>query len=652
MLAKLKSVARKVSGHPRLPLLLALASVILMLPALWAGLFCDDLIQRPKQFTPAELPPHMLDTGLASTDSGRFGTVLWSLFSFSRPADAAARARDYGVFPWWTPETWKAVLLRPLTAFTHWLDYRLFPDSPALMHAHSIAWYALAIFLSATLYRKIATVAAGPALAAAGARNREAFPRSTQDPPSNSGHGVATFAALLLLIDSNIYFPVMFVANRGFIISLVFGLLCLRAHLQWRIGRSKACMWLSALCLLLSILADEGGASTLAFLMAYALAFEPGGWLSRLRTLLPAAAVVMVWRVFYVGAGFGVRNFSGYIDPGYEPFLFLKNLPPRVNTLLGGQLTGLLPEFMSGLNRQWQAILALVFLGFTLACAAVFAPVLRRDRAGRFWAAVMLLALVPAATVVPLSKNMGFISLGAFGIIAPFLARFARARERAGLSAPLRILSWCVAGWLLLAHIPGALAGRVFLAQASLELPKAWDYWCGMKDSDIGNRDVVALNDPALIFVPFDRAYRGRPLPRTVRLLVPGLESFEVKRANVSTLILTAKEADLFDCPDLGPVHLGYAWKAYDDLFLGGRVFQNGDRVVRQGFIAEVLEVSPGGGPRAVAFHFDKPLESEEFVWLYFDCRRQEVLPFVPPAIGESVEIAGPRGGRAEAGSP
>jgi hypothetical protein len=591
MLAKLNSLVRKVSAHPRLPLLLALAAVILMLPALWADLFCDDLIQRPKQFTPAELPPHMLDTGLASSDSGKLGTVLWSLFSFSRPADAAARARDYGIFPWWTPETWKAVLLRPLTAFTHWLDYRLFPKSPPLMHAHNIAWFALAILLAATLYRKIAALS----LVAADTRGRSSALCYPDNPvPPIFGCGVAGLAAILFLLDKNTYFPVMFVANRGFIISLVFGLLCLLAHLRWRIGKSKAFMCLSALCLLLSILADEGGASTLAFLIAYALVLESGSWLARLRTLLPAAAVVILWRVFYVCSGFGVRNFSGYIDPGYEPFKFLKNLPARLGTLLGAQLTGLPPELMQGLSPNCQTILALLFLGFILACAVAFLPVLRRDRASRFWAAVMLLALVPAATVVPLGKNMAFIAMGAFGIIAPFLARFAAPREthganepgraglpashgavsesvpgsagaspyqsqvrgeRAGTSAPLRALSWCVAGCLVLAHIPGALAGRVFLAQASLNLPQAWAYWCGLGDSkDIGDRDVVALNDPALILIPFDRAYRGLPLPRTVRLLVPGLESFEVKRADAFTLILTAKEADLFDCPNLGPI--------------------------------------------------------------------------------------------------
>jgi hypothetical protein len=43
-----------------------------------------------------------------------------------------------------------------------------------------------------------------------------------------------------------------------------------------------------------------------------------------------------------------------------------------------------------------------------------------------------------------------------------------------------------------------------------------------------------------------------------------------------------------------------------------------------------------------VAFHFDKPLESAEMVWLFFDWRRLTHSPFVLPHVGETVEIAGP----------
>jgi hypothetical protein len=620
-------------------LALALAAIVLMLPALWAGLFCDDLIQRLKQFTPAELPARIMDTGIVPSESGKLGTVLGNLFVFPcKGEEAAARARDYGIVPWWTPEAWTIALWRPFTAFTHWLDYRLFPNTPALMHAHNIAWYALAVFLVGTLYRRMATCSYG-----GGLQTRPAA--SSAGLKVQSGVCVAGLAACLFLLDKNTYFPVMFVANRGFVISLVFGLLCLHAHLRWRTTKSSAWMWLSALWLLLSLLADEGGASTLAFLVAYALVLEPGGWRTRLTSLLPTAAVVLGWRAVYAGSGFGVRNFLLYIDPGYEPFLFLKNLAARVNALLGGQLTGLPPEVAFALNARWQTVLAVGFVIFNLLCATVFLPILRRDRVTRFWAAVMLLALVPAATVYPLSKNLGFVAVGAFGVIASFLARFATAEERAAMPGPLRAMSWCVAVWLVLAHIPGALGGRAALALASPSIPAAWEYWCDLEGPpEIGGRDVVALNDPTLIMVPFDRLYRGKPLPKTVKILVPVTTGFEVNRPDASTLILTTKVVDLFDCPDLGPIHAAYALKAYNDFLFGWRTWKTGDRVTRKGFVAEVLELSPRGAPRAVAFHFDRPLESEEMVWLFFDWHRQTTAPFVLPQIGDTIEIAGPKG--------
>ena len=631
--AKLTALARRFLEYRRLPLALALAAIIFMLPALWAGLIGDDLIQRLRQLTPTQWPPRQPDTWVVPSNSGTIGGVVWHLFDLVRPGeDASARA----ILPWWTPEALKISLWRPFTAFTHWLDYRLFPNTPVLMHAHSIAWYALAVFLAATLYRRIAASPCGGGLLERPADSRAGL-------KLQPGVWVAGLAAGLFLLDKNTYVPVLYVANRGFIISLAFGLVCLHAHLRWRTTRSMTWMWLSALCLLLSLLANEGGASTLAFLMAYALVLEPGGWRPRLTSLLPAAAVVLGWRAVYVGAGFGVRNFLLYIDPGYEPLVFLQNLAPRVSALLGGQLTGLPPEVIFALNATWRTTLALFFAGFSLVCAVVFLPILRRDRVARFWAAVTLLALVPAATVYPLSKNLGFVAVGAFGVIASFLARFAAPQERAVMRGPFRALSWCVAGWLVLAHIPGALGGRVALGLASPFIPAAWEFWCDVEaPPEVGGRDVVALNDFTVIMVPFDRAYRGRPLPRTITLLVPGMTRFEVKRADASTLILTAKGSDLFDCPDLGPIHAGYALKAANDLLFGGNTWKMGDRVTRKGFVAQVLAVSARGAPREMAFHFDQPLESEQTVWLFFDWRRKTTLPFVPPRIGETTEIAGP----------
>ena len=180
-----------------------------MLPALKTGLFWDDLPQRAVELKPGQLPPRMHETGNPA-DSGSFSTVLRDLF-FNRNPEDMALMKNYGMLPWWTPDNIRLSLWRPVTAFTHWLDYRLFPDSPMLMHAHNIAWFAAIVFLVTIVYRKL------------------------------MGTGwVAGLAALLFLLDGNTYFPVAFVANRGFMLSLFFGLLCLYEHHQWRSAKSRS----------------------------------------------------------------------------------------------------------------------------------------------------------------------------------------------------------------------------------------------------------------------------------------------------------------------------------------------------------------------------------------------------------------------------
>ena len=67
------------------------------------------------------------------------------------------------LLPWWCNANLKGAFWRPIASLTHWLDYALWPDSPTLMHAQSIAWYGLLVSIVAFYYRRIlgTSVAAG-----------------------------------------------------------------------------------------------------------------------------------------------------------------------------------------------------------------------------------------------------------------------------------------------------------------------------------------------------------------------------------------------------------------------------------------------------------------------------------------------------------
>src|SRR5208282_5235670 len=470
------------------------------------------------------LPARLQDTGMPQ-NSGSLGTVLHDLFP---GITRMTQAKNYGVLPWWAPDDLRLGLWRPLTAFTHWLDYRLFPDSPALMHAENIACFAAIVFLAAIIYRKL--MGAGWA---------------------------AGLAALLFLLDGNTYFPVMFVANRGFMLSLFFGLMCLYEHHQWRSAKSHAALVLSALFLALSLFANEGGASTLAFILAYALVLEPGFFRSRALTVLPAILIIVLWRTIYQLSTFGVADVGGYIDPANEPLLFAREVVPRTLVLLGAQISGMAPEFLLAVKPSLQPAAVVLYAVPLIVTLAVFLPWLRRDKIAVFWFAVMVLAAIPAATVLPLSKNLGFVAVGAYGLIAGFISGLPSRPRQLPERLRYQIPAWIVCALLLLAHVPGAIAGRILTAGALNPVFERLPYFFNVGQSpDVGDKNIVVLNDPCaltLAYMPFYKAYHHLPLPRSARTLVPGGADFDVRRTDDKTLVIQSRAPNIFSWNDLGP---------------------------------------------------------------------------------------------------
>jgi hypothetical protein len=580
-----------------------------MLPALKVGLVADDLVQRAVELRPDQLPARLSDTGMPQ-NPGSLGTVLHDLFP---GITRMTQAKDYGVLPWWAPENLSVRLWRPLTAFTHWLDYRLFPDLPVLMHAENLACFAGIVFLAAIIYRKM--MGAGWA---------------------------AGLAALLFLLDGNTYFPVMFVANRGFMLALFFGLLCFYEHHQWRSTKSRSALALSTLFLALSLFANEGGASTFAFILAYALVLEPGSLGRRALTVFPSILVIILWRAIYQLSTSGVANVGGYIDPANEPLLFAREVVPRTIVLLGAQISGIAPEFLLAVKPSLQPAAVVLYAVPLIVTLTLFLPWLRRDKIAVFWFAVMVLAAIPAATVLPLSKNLGFVAVGAYGLIASFIGGLASRPTRLPERLRYWIPAWTVCVLLLLAHVPGAIAGRILTVGALQDVSRKLPYFFNVGQSpDVGDKNIVVLNDPCaltLAYTPFFKAYRHQPLPRSVRTLVPGGTDFDVRRTDDKTLVIQSRAPNIFSWNNLGPVHPHYALSACATAIGVPQC----KRCSLAGLTVEVLESDASGLASRVAFRFDKPLDSADFLWLQWDWSSESFKPFQPPVVGQSVMLPGP----------
>ena len=615
---RLWHLSKKFLSHRHLPAILSIGAILVMLPALKLGLVADDLPQRAVELRPDQLPPRMSETGNPA-DSGKFPTVLFDLFGFNRHPQTVAVMKNYGTLPWWTADDLKLSLCRPVAALTHWIDYRLFPDSPPLMHAHNIAWFAGVIFLAAVVYRKL-DVTSGGAWRAAG------------------------LAALLFLLDPSMYFPAAFVANRGYFLALFFSLLCVYEHHQWRSTKSRFAMLLSALFLALSLLGEESGASTFAFILAYALVLETGNVRSRALTILPSVLVITAWWMTYKLSGYGLNRVGLYIDPAREPLHFIQTLIPRDMILLGSQLTGVPPEILFVVKPSLYPLAIAAYGLFTVAALAIFLPWMRRDKMTAFWFVAMILAAIPEAVLVPLSKNFGFIAIGAFGLIASFIAGVFNQPSWFLQRRGYRIIAWVVCVLLILVHGPMALAKRILVVKASVPA-FAWASRVPPDWPNLENENLIVVNHPVSLesyYVPAYAAYYHRPFPKSLRVLVPACTSFDVQRTDDKTLVIQSHGSNILSCDDLGSFHVAYALNACDRLLLAGS-YQKGDRYHLQGFTVEILELDASDLPSRVAFYFDNSLDSPDFHWLWFDWRKFSSKPFKVPAVGQSITLFGPK---------
>ena len=122
-----------------MPLYLALLTATLVVPSLFIGFQLDDYLHRycGSQLSGSErfCPPPLSLFAYASGDPGRMHRMI-----------------ETGFAPFWAYDHLVIDFLRPVSALTHVIDYRLWPNSPAVMHAESIAWLMGAVFLATLFY--------------------------------------------------------------------------------------------------------------------------------------------------------------------------------------------------------------------------------------------------------------------------------------------------------------------------------------------------------------------------------------------------------------------------------------------------------------------------------------------------------------------
>ncbi|MDF1564732.1 MAG: hypothetical protein P1V51_16950 [Deltaproteobacteria bacterium] len=557
-------------------------AVVLSLPALGGGRVLDDFLHLAMQAEDA--PPDLARSPL-------------DLYRIPPAAEHRQVACDAGRLPWHATHGFDARLMRPLSSLTLALDHALWRDSPAIAHAHSLLWYAALVLLAGLLYRKVMPT---PELAA--------------------------LAALLYAIDDTHGFTVGWIANRQALVSLVFALLALLAHLRWRREGWRPGAWLAPLALALGLLAGETALAITAYLFSYALFLERGRWTRRLATLAPAALVCVLWRVAYDLLGYGAGRSGYYVDPVRDPLRYLASAAERLPRLLQGLLTPVQSDFFAYVPPQALPILTLIVGGGVLLFVAILWRLLKTDRLAAFWATATVLSLLPACAAQASDRNLIAATLGGMGLIAQLIAR----HPAPGLEAFwARRRSRLLIGSLVLFHLVLSPLAKPFRTYQPHEIqaPITSAFRSLDRVGELRGRTLVILHGLDFFWTTHAGMVReglGLSPPERIITLSTGMSALVVSRVDERTLRLTTEGA-FFDS--------GYETVMLDP----DRPFRAGEPFSIEGVRLVMEAVDERGLPTAVRATFDDALEQADRVWVVWSA--DGYVPFELPAVGEEVEV-------------
>ena len=579
---------RTALAHRRLPLAVTILAVIAMLPALTGGWQFDDYFHRVTMLGYGDSKPIQV-----------FVQYIDRAHNLSQ--------MDYGTMPWWGSPGLHQAFLRYASTLTMMLDYRLWPNHPALMHLHSLLWLAAAVFVAALLYREVL-----------------------------SGTWVAGLAALMYALDGAHAVPAAYLANRNALIACCFGFLSVLTFVRWRKYEHQQSRWISVLMLGVSLSAGEMGLATAAYLFSYALTVDRDRIHARFTRLLPHGGVLGAWALIYKLGNFGSQGSGFYLDPLHDPLGFAGSFCQRAAFLLMGQWSPLPAEMSMANAPGTSAFFHVSVFSFAVAAivAVLFTPLVVRNRVARFWGLGALLSLIPIGAVGPENRLLGFVGLGSMALLAQLTQALFAGSFGASVPRVWKGFAWTAALLLLLLHLMAApLLGIVRIDYQS-NVSSRMDRALASVPSDprIASRDLVLINPPDHISLVTTiwavNKLENLPMPRHMRALSSGGE-LEVTRVGPRSLRVRFPDGFF-------PTAYSRFLRSQNDNFLTGQ------HIELPGLSITVEALGARGDPAQVLYEFPVPLEDSSLRWVRW--HDGVYVPWTPPPIGRTQTISAERG--------
>ncbi len=511
--------------------------------------------------------------------------------------DVYASLIEQAQLPWWASSGASISFFRVLSSSLLRLDHLLFGRWAPGYYLHSLLWFFVLLILTARLYRRI-------------------LPR------------LAPVALLLFAVDDCQAFPVGWIANRHALVSFSLGLAGLAAHVRWREEGWRPGLPLSVAGFALGLMAGETGLTLLAYAGAYELFADRSGGRRRWLGLVPPLLIGIGYVAWYRAMGYGFKDAGIYIDPGAQPLAFLETSVTRLPALLGGALTGILPDlWLVPSLRPWVAVLGyLAIFGLAAALLAGWSSFSATEQRHLRWLATgSFLASLPQVATWPSHRQL---LAPMFGLAVLLAAFFHLLRRRWWRSAGRwRWIAVALAVAFVLAHVGGAALGRILLPRSLSGMSEAISQMVAQVpewDPQSGRSEVIVLNAPdimTLFYGPVFLDYMHGTSRKNWHVLTTAPFDHRITRIGSSTAELEVLGGEMIATP------FEVGWPPEKEL-LPGEVLD------REFFQVEVLDAGEVG-PTRLRFYFASSLDDSNLLFLTWS--EDGFVPISLPVIGEAL---------------
>jgi hypothetical protein len=441
----------------------------------------------------------------------------------------------------------------------------------------------------------------------------------------------AAVATLFYAIDPTHGIPVGWIANRNALIATVFALAALLLHdlgveRDSKQRRVRILPYASALALALAFGAGESAIATVVYLAAHAVFLDKRPLGAKIRSLLPATTVTLVWAVVYRAGRFGFIGSGLYHHPMHAPVAFARGLTTNAPLLLASEL-GVMPDPWPALPHLAKIPLFICVVALLVWAASVIRRLVcaeREDvrRTSRFLLAAGVVSVLPSTAAMPSARLLmipGFALVGLLAMICGGALPVATSRSDRFFAR------WCRFVHLTLAPLSFVLTVDSMTLVGMTVRPLA----AGIpRDPGAADKRLVVVNAPDTELAELalvDAAGRGGTPPE--RLLVMAANRRDVQLTRLGERTVLVREEG------------GFTRAGAELLFRDPRSpLPVGTRIALSDVVVTVTHTTADGVPDEASFDFEKDLD-DAYVFRKWD--GTGLVPYALPPIGASAVFAG-----------